>query len=161
DHVELVGLCDINAKRVAASKRLIGTGAPVFTEFDRMLRDVKPDAVIITTKDATHHEQIIRALQAGCGVITEKPMTTDEARCRMILDAEKAAGRQITVAFNYRFSARAQKMKELLLANAIGPITSVDFHWYLDIHHGADYFRRWHAYKRNSGSLLVHKATHH
>jgi predicted dehydrogenase len=65
------------------------------------------------------------------------------------------------VAFNYRFSKRAEKVKALLMANAIGPITSVDFHWYLDIHHGADYFRRWHAYKANTNSLFVHKATHH
>ena len=38
---------------------------------------------------------------------------------------------------------------------------SVDFNWYLDVHHGADYFRRWHRLRKNSGSLLVHKASHH
>jgi predicted dehydrogenase len=43
----------------------------------------------------------------------------------------------------------------------IGQITSADFHWFLDTSHGASYFRRWHAYKQNNGSLLVHKATHH
>ncbi len=39
----------------------------------------------------------------------------------------------------------------------IGDIKSVDFHWYLDTSHGADYFRRWHRLRKNSGSLLVHK----
>lgn len=43
----------------------------------------------------------------------------------------------------------------------IGDILSVDFHWLLDTHHGADYFRRWHSQKAESGGLLVHKATHH
>lgn len=38
---------------------------------------------------------------------------------------------------------------------------SVDFNWYLDVFHGADYFRRWHRLKSRGGSLLVHKATHH
>jgi predicted dehydrogenase len=161
DRVELVALCDINPKRVEASKRIIGTAAPTFVDFDRMLKEVKPDAVIVTTKDSTHHEMIVRALQSGCDVITEKPMTTDAAKCQMILAAEKQAGRKLTVAFNYRFSARAEKVKELLMANAIGTVTSVDFHWYLDTRHGADYFRRWHAYRKNSGSLFVHKATHH
>jgi predicted dehydrogenase len=126
-----------------------------------MLSEVKPDALIVTTKDGTHHEQIIRALKFGCDVITEKPMTTTDAKCQMILDTERQTGKKITVAFNYRFSARAEKVKELLMSNVIGPITSVDFHWYLDTTHGADYFRRWHAYKENSGSLFVHKATHH
>jgi predicted dehydrogenase len=43
----------------------------------------------------------------------------------------------------------------------IGDVLSVDFHWMLDTHHGADYFRRWHAHKASSGGLMVHKATHH
>jgi predicted dehydrogenase len=37
----------------------------------------------------------------------------------------------------------------------------VDFSWYPDVIQGADYFRRWHRLRQNSGSLLVHKATHH
>jgi predicted dehydrogenase len=40
-------------------------------------------------------------------------------------------------------------------------LTSVDFSWYLDVFHGADYFRRWHRLKSKGGSLWVHKATHH
>ena len=157
----MVGLCDINPKRVKASKRLMGVDAPTFTELDRMLRETRPETLIVSTKDCTHNEMIIRGLQFGCDVITEKPMTTDEVKCRSILDVEKQCGKKLVTAFNYRFSPRAQKVKELLMANVIGPITSVDFHWYLDIHHGADYFRRWHAYRKNSGTLFVHKATHH
>ncbi|KAL2255337.1 hypothetical protein VTK26DRAFT_3586 [Humicola hyalothermophila] len=37
----------------------------------------------------------------------------------------------------------------------------VRFEWLLNTVHGADYFRRWHRDRRNSGGLLVHKATHH
>ena len=44
---------------------------------------------------------------------------------------------------------------------AIGDVTSVHFEWVLDTIHGADYFRRWHRDKANSGGLLVHKSTHH
>jgi predicted dehydrogenase len=47
------------------------------------------------------------------------------------------------------------------MSGVIGDVQSVDFHWLLDIHHGADYFRRWHRNKSNSGGLMVHKATHH
>jgi hypothetical protein len=43
----------------------------------------------------------------------------------------------------------------------IGDIFSVHFEWLLDTVHGADYFRRWHRNKINSGGLLVHKSTHH
>ena len=63
--------------------------------------------------------------------------------------------------FNYRFSPHRRVMKEILESGEIGDITSVDFHWYLDIDHGADYFRRWHRLLEKGGSLWVHKASHH
>jgi len=53
------------------------------------------------------------------------------------------------------------KEKEQLAKQPIGKLTSVDFHWYLNTYHGADYFRRWHGERDKSGTLLVHKATHH
>ncbi|MEP7345525.1 MAG: Gfo/Idh/MocA family oxidoreductase [Gemmatimonadaceae bacterium] len=161
DAVELVGLCDVNRKRVAEVKRRLKFDGPIFTEFDAMCDQVKPDLLTITTVDATHAEYIVRALDRGIDVITEKPMVTDEEKCRAVLDAEKRNGRKITVGFNYRYSAKHQTIKKVLASGAIGKISSVDFAWYLDISHGADYFRRWHRLRKNSGSLLVHKATHH
>ncbi len=161
ERVEIVGLCDINPKRLAYARTAIGGDIPTFTNLDRMLKETRPDLLIVTTRDSTHHEQIIRAMELGFDVVTEKPMTTDEVKCQAILDTEKRTGRKVTVAFNYRYSNTAQKIKELLMQNTIGAVTSIDFHWYLDVHHGADYFRRWHAYTKYSGSLWVHKATHH
>ena len=126
-----------------------------------MLRETAPDVLIVTTMDSTHHEFIIKGLKAGMHVITEKPMTTDEVKVQAILDAEKLSGKQVLVTFNYRYSPHRQKLYELLQEGAIGKVTSVDFHWYLDTSHGADYFRRWHGIQAYSGSLLVHKASHH
>lgn len=79
----------------------------------------------------------------------------------LALAAEKRTGRRVHVAFNYRFSPYLTKIKELLVANKIGKVTSVDFIWYLNVYHGASYFRRWHGIKAKGGSLWVHKATHH
>ena len=78
-----------------------------------------------------------------------------------IIDTERQTGRKLTVTFNYRYGPDAMKIKEILMGREIGEITSVDFHWYLDVYHGASYFRRWHGFKQCSGSLLVHKASHH
>ncbi len=78
DVVEIVGLCDHNGKRVEASKKLIGTSAPTFRDFDRMIKETRPDAVIVTTVDSAHARYIIRAMELGCDVISEKPLCTDE-----------------------------------------------------------------------------------
>ena len=118
---------------------------PTFSDFEKMIRDTKPDYVIVTTVDATHDEFIVKALNMGVNVITEKPMTTDEVKCKRILEAEKKSGKKVIVAFNYRHSVHNMQLKELLAKDRIGKITSVDFNWYLNVYHGADYFRRWHV----------------
>src|SRR5690606_19103554 len=89
DKLEFVGLCDSNPGRVAYAKEYMGTKCDVFTDFDRMVKRVKPDLVIVCTTDSTHHDYIIKGLEAGCDVLTEKPMTTDEVKCQAILDAER------------------------------------------------------------------------
>jgi predicted dehydrogenase len=157
----MVGLCDINPGRCAFAKSYIGVDCPTFVDFDAMLQETKPDKVIVTTVDSTHDQLIIAAMEAGCDVITEKPLTTNETKCQAILDAQKKTGREITVTHNYRYAPHRRRMKELLQEYRIGRVTSVDFHWYLDVYHGASYFRRWHGKERLGGTLFVHKACHH
>jgi predicted dehydrogenase len=159
--LEFVGLCDINPSRVEYGKNYIGAACPTFTDFEKMVAATRPDLVIVTTKDATHHEFIIRGLELGCDVLTEKPLTTEAIKCQAILDAEKKSDKSLIVGFNYRWSPYATKVKELLMEKTIGKLVSVDFHWYLNTYHGASYFRRWHGQMASSGSLWVHKATHH
>ncbi|MFV0605909.1 MAG: Gfo/Idh/MocA family protein, partial [Niabella sp.] len=159
--IEFVGLSDINAGRLQFVKKLLGVNCPAFTNVDEMLGKIKADFIMVTTVDATHDEIIVKALNKGFNVITEKPMTTDEQKCKQILDAEKRSGKKVIVTFNYRHSVHNMRLKEILATERIGDIVSVDFNWYLNTYHGADYFRRWHGITAKSGSLWVHKATHH
>jgi predicted dehydrogenase len=161
DKIEFVGLCDINPGRLGFAKKFIGARCPTFTNFDEMMRRTKPDMLIVTTVDSTHDEFVVKGLEMGVDVITEKPMTTDEEKCQRILDAEKKSGKKVIVGFNYRFNPHYTKIKELLSQARVGKITSVDFGWYLNTYHGASYFRRWHGLRDKSGTLLVHKSSHH
>lgn len=161
DILEFVGLCDINPGRLEYGKNFIGADCPTFTDFDKMMDDTNPDMLIVTTVDATHHTFIIKGLERGINVLTEKPMTTDEIKCQQILDAEEKSEGQLIVGFNYRYSPHHTKLKEMLVNNRVGKITSVNFDWFLNVYHGGSYFRRWHGIKASGGTLLVHKSTHH
>jgi predicted dehydrogenase len=130
-------------------------------DFERMIRENRVDEVIVCSMDCTHDEYIVRALRAACDVTTEKPMTTDAAKCNRILAAVRETGKKCRVAFNYRWMPPNTKVKELIQSGVIGRIRHVCMEYALDTSHGADYFRRWHSYKEKSGGLLVHKATHH
>ncbi|MDZ7336633.1 MAG: Gfo/Idh/MocA family oxidoreductase [candidate division KSB1 bacterium] len=167
EHCQLVGLCDINLGRLRLAQQRsiknVGSSVPIFDakEFDKMIRETRPDRVVVTTVDGFHHQYIIRAMELGCDVITEKPMTIDAEKCQAIIDTQARTGRKCTVTFNYRYSPPRTQIKELLMSGIIGDVLSVDFHWMLNTFHGADYFRRWHSQKKFSGGLMVHKATHH
>ncbi|MEV0713147.1 Gfo/Idh/MocA family oxidoreductase [Asanoa sp. NPDC050611] len=163
---DVVGLCDPSPTRMAFHNALLAehgreaawTWAPA--DFDRLLKDA-PDLVVVTSPDATHDDYIVRALRAGARVITEKAMTTDTAKARRIMAAVRDTGGDLTVAFNYRFNPVHARVHELLRSGAVGDVLSVHFEWLLDVRHGADYFRRWHRERVNSGGLMVHKASHH
>ena len=166
DTCELVALCDNNAGRLgmrAAWARENGIAVSTYRDdqFDQMVAETKPDVVIVTTRDCAHDAYICQAMELGCDVMTEKPMTTDEHKCQRILDTQQQTGRNCTVTFNYRYAPPRTQIKDLLMSGIIGNVVSIDFHWLLDTRHGADYFRRWHRHKGNSGGLMVHKATHH
>lgn len=168
DVAELVALCDLSQTRMNWYNRQLAEQlglAPLPTylahDFDRMIAETKPDTVIVTTMDCTHHEYITRAMALGCDAITEKPMTTDLEKLRAIFAAIDATGRSLRVTFNYRYAPAYTCFRELLMTGVVGQPKLVDFSWLLDASHGADYFRRWHREKANSGGLLVHKATHH
>ncbi|MGK0239504.1 MAG: hypothetical protein ACI92G_002981 [Candidatus Pelagisphaera sp.] len=163
DRCSLKALCDKNPLRMAAFQSDPGKPLPEYgpDDLEKMIREQAIDEVIVTTMDSTHHHFICRAMDAGCDVITEKPMTIDPDKCQQILAAIDRSGRNLRVTFNYRYAPRNSKVKEVLQSGAIGEVVSVHFEWLLDTKHGADYFRRWHRDKKNSGGLMVHKSTHH
>jgi predicted dehydrogenase len=165
---ELLAFCDTNQARMDYWNSVMESdykASPIPTYkaefFEKMMADIKPDVVIVTSMDRTHHTYICRAMELGCDVITEKPMTVDAEKCQQIIDISKRTGRKVTVTFNYRYSPRNTKIKEVLRSGIVGDLTSIHFEWLLSTVHGADYFRRWHRNKNNSGGLMVHKSTHH
>ncbi|MBA3847623.1 MAG: Gfo/Idh/MocA family oxidoreductase [Planctomycetes bacterium] len=168
DGHQLVALCDNNLTRLEVHHQELrekykiaplATGRP--QDFAKLIKEQRVDRVIVTSIDRTHHTFICQAMELGCDVISEKPMTTDAAKCQQVLDTIERTGRKLRVTFNYRYAPRNTLVKELLAAGTIGKVLSVHFEWLLDTSHGADYFRRWHRDIRNSGGLMVHKATHH
>ncbi len=173
DVADLVAIGDVNPGRTdyytALAGRLRaehGNAAQIPSSFDpteltAFIKDNGIDRVIVTTPDFTHADYIVEALNAGADVVVEKPLTIDVEGCRRITEAIEATGRNVVVTFNYRYSPRNSALKQIIQSGVIGKVTSIDFSWMLDTVHGADYFRRWHREKKNSGGLLIHKASHH
>ena len=172
DHKEdadLVALLDPNPGRLQVHRNWLSdagldmsgvtTGHP--DSLEQVIEESRADRVIITSPDFTHAGLIARALDAGVDVVVEKPLTINPESTRQIAEAVERSGRHVVVTHNYRYSPRNSGLKELIKNGSIGTPLSVTFEWVLDTAHGADYFRRWHRDKANSGGLLIHKASHH
>ncbi|WP_262380562.1 Gfo/Idh/MocA family protein [Nonomuraea sp. PA05] len=168
---EIVAWLDPNPARIdyydAHAGARLGLGGPAKLprhtpdDLERMVAEQRVDVVIVTSLDRTHAELVDRALRAGADVVVEKPLTIDVDGCRRITRAVADTGRDVVMTFNYRYAPRNSTLRQVIASGAIGEVTSVHFEWALDTVHGADYFRRWHRDKANSGGLLIHKASHH
>ncbi|WP_320779612.1 Gfo/Idh/MocA family oxidoreductase [Streptomyces sp. CRN 30] len=168
---EIVAWLDPNPARVDYYDAQVGTalgrgepaGLPRYTPdaLERMIGEQRVDTVVVTSVDRTHADLVDRSLRAGADVVVEKPLTTDADGCRRITRAVADTGNDLVMTFNYRYAPRNSALRQVIADGAIGQVTGVHFEWVLDTMHGADYFRRWHREKSNSGGLLVHKASHH
>ena len=162
DICELSGMYDIVPSRSRVMRERMGApDIPIFDSFEGMLDTVKPDYVLVTTMDSNHHDYIIRALDKGYDVISEKPLTNTRKKALEIMEAEKRSGHKVRVIFNMRYMRPIEDLKRIVTSGVIGEVRHIDFQWLLDRDHGADYYRRWHRYMENTTSLLVHKSTHH
>jgi len=163
----IVAWCEPNPARAAFyDARLKAAGAPAVPTYgpdsvEQMIRAERVDSVIVTSPDHTHADVAARALDAGADVVLEKPVATSPEGCRQVASALDRATAGLSVTFNYRYAPRNAELRRIVAAGEIGTATAVHFEWMLDTVHGADYFRRWHRDKANSGGLLVQKASHH
>lgn len=162
---EIVGLLDSDPLRFTICKEKYPQldQVPTFNpkQFDTMIDLTKPDYVLVTGRDDTHVEYILRALHKQVNVITEKPMVTNAADAFRVMQAEAESKGRVIVTFNYRYSTFHRKIKEMILEGKVGRITSIDLNWYIDTYHGSSYFKRWNRSREISGGLSIHKSTHH
>ncbi|GAA1628723.1 Gfo/Idh/MocA family oxidoreductase [Kribbella alba] len=108
-HGELVAILDIDEERVASfNERVAAAPVPFYRpdDFDRMVRETRPDVVLVASPDHTHADYTVRALRHGIDVITEKPMSATCEQVRAMVRAEQESPASIRVAHNFRYPAR-------------------------------------------------------
>lgn len=158
---ELAAIYDSNPIRMAAVTAQLSLKVPSFTDFNAMMKKVNPDGVIVASRDCTHAEYLIAALKAGKRAISEKPLCTTAKQCQDILAAARKSAGKCFVTHNVRYDAASQLIRSMIRDGTLGDVFFMQFDETLDRCHGADYFRRWHRFKANSGGLQIHKASHH
>ncbi|MGD0767185.1 MAG: Gfo/Idh/MocA family oxidoreductase [Tepidisphaeraceae bacterium] len=100
--VELVAGVDIKSQRLQVMEEKYGF-KNLYTDWKKMLKEIKPDAVNICTPNGVHAAPAIDSANAGCHVIVEKPMAMNPGECQKMVDASHKNKRKLTVGFQYRY----------------------------------------------------------
>ena len=117
--VVLAGVADRDASRARMAAEELG--APFFPTSEALLRE-KPDAVVVSSENVRHEEDVIAAAQAGVHVFCEKPIATTLAGARRMIAACKKARVILQIAFPVRHAAPVQRARELVRAGSIGKV---------------------------------------
>jgi scyllo-inositol 2-dehydrogenase (NADP+) len=116
----LVAVCDSSSYVTDVLCRY--TGLTAYTDYQRLLEEAQPDAVLIATPPGTHAAIVQAALERNIHVYCEKPLCTDAGESRRLATLAQAKGLVNQVGYHYRFVAAFQEAKRLLDAGVIGPI---------------------------------------
>ena len=124
----LVGVCDRDANRAeAAGKRL---GVPHFTSAEAMLSTLKLDVCSIATGgyeySSDHYTPTMQALEAGCHVLCEKPISNEIGKAEEMVQCAKEKSLCFAIDFNHRFPPAARLAKQWMNEGRLGDLLFVN-----------------------------------
>ena len=141
---ELVGVCDRLRERADdAAKRF---GVPGFLDAEKMLAALKPDVVSIATGGyeygGDHFEPTMQALEAGCHVLGEKPISNDIAQAEQMVATARENGRCYGINFNHRFTPAARVAKRWQTEGRLGHLLFLNMAmWIKNPNESSPYFQ--------------------
>ena len=137
-HVRLAALVSgdaAKAKTIAAQYGVAGSAVHDYAGFERLRDDADVDFIYIVLPNSMHREYVERAAAIGKHVLCEKPMATSSADARAMIDAMRAAGRKLMIAYRCQYEptnreatrmARAGELGELRLIEAVNGQNNAD-----------------------------------
>lgn len=114
---EVTAICDVNIE--SAEQAAVAFKQPFVTDDYREIFS-RVDAVVICTPNKYHAEISIAALNEGVHVICEKPMAMTAAEGQLMVEAAEKSGKQLMIAYHYRYMRESQAAKKIIDKNEIG-----------------------------------------
>src|SRR4051812_46161585 len=134
--VEIVSLCDVDKKNLEeaaqwAVQRQASKNKPrLFTDYREMLRQKDLDMVEIATPDHWHALPMIEAVQSGCDVYVQKPISVDIVEGQAMVAAARKHQRVVQVGTQRRSTPHLIEARELVREGRLGTIGHVEIYSY-------------------------------
>ncbi len=147
-NVEIAAICDIDAARAEALAARYGVRS-IYTDYEAMLAEAKLDAVSVCTPNALHAPVAIAALNAGCHVLCEKPLSVNAEEGGKIVEAARKSAGKFMIGMNNRFRGDTQVLKKYIEDGELGEIYYARCGWIR--RNGIPGFGSWFTRKEMSG----------
>ena len=120
--IELAAVCDLDEAKLArfTAKYTVGS---TYTDYRKMLAEVKPDAVFCITDAQTHYEVARDSMLAGAHVYIEKTPSVTAAQAAELSAIQRRTGLIGMTGFNRRFSTAYMMAKEIIDRPEFAPVT--------------------------------------
>ena len=153
----LSSLCDIQEDLVKEISKKYNTNH--FTDYKEMIKKSDINFVTIATPNSLHYEQAIFALENGCDVLIEKPVSFSKNEILELIEISKKNNRQAYCVLQVRLNPTVEFLKEILFNNILGDIRSVNFiqRWQRPV----EYFTGWRSYPKIGGGTLYEVGIHY
>jgi predicted dehydrogenase len=158
--VTLVGCADADPSSATALAAQVSTPAdtiPTFADHSELLRQTSPDALAIFTSHPTHYRPAMDALQAGCHLFIEKPLSTNVQEAVDIVGLARGRGRKVAVGHHFRLLPSLIAAKAMLADGAVGRVrlvTATLAQRWLESHQGVEHAWRFDP-RFASGGILA------
>ena len=93
---------------------------PFYTDFQRMLAEVRPDVASIAVPEGAHEALTVAALEGGCHVYCEKVLAPSRGAAQRMVDLAADRGRLLNVGYNYRYSPSCRYLAQAIAGFKIG-----------------------------------------
>jgi predicted dehydrogenase len=118
---EIAALSDVSKRTLAQAGRKFGV-SKTYLDYEKMLKEVRPDAVSVCTWNAAHRDATVAALNAGAHVLVEKPIAMNAREAAEMVKVARRNGKLLMVAFNNRFRPEVQYLKREISRGLFGEI---------------------------------------
>lgn len=133
-----------------------------YTSWEQILdRPRFADVAIIGTQDKMHYAPAMKALELGYNLLLEKPVAPTAKECMEIWQQAQKYGRKIMVCHVLRYTSFYSKVKELLDADVIGKVITMNHTEGVGNLHQSHSFVRGHwGNEEKSAPMLLAKSCH-
>ena len=161
-NLELKVVVDVNEE---SAKKLLSSvsgfaNTKIYSDYKAAIDEVKPSIVSVTVPSGLHFQIAKYAMEHGCNLLLEKPMTMSVSEAREIFELSQKTGLKIAMGHIYRYLPIVGLLREDIAKGEFGKVTHGTI--YVRWGHGEDYYRSaaWRGTWKSDGGALMNQSIH-